>query len=225
MERFGFDDVQAQAIVDMRLRQLTGLEREKLQAEYDALMAQIHEFEEILADEKKLLTVIKTEISAIAAKYGDDRRTTIGFDEYDISMEDLIPDDPIVIARTKLGYIKRMDPDQFRTQNRGGKGIKGMQTIQDDFIEDLFMTTNHHYLLFFTNTGRVYRMKAYEIPEASRTARGTAIVNLLQLSGGEKITAVIALKEFGDDRYLFMATKNGIVKKTRIWSMMSTASL
>jgi len=216
MERFGFDDVQAQAIVDMRLRQLTGLEREKLQAEYDALLAQIQEFLSILADEKKLLAVIRTEISVIADRYGDDRKTAIGFDEYDISMEDLIPDDPTVIARTKLGYIKRMSLEQFRTQNRGGKGIKGMQTIQDDFIEDLFMTTNHHYLLFFTNTGRVYRMKAYEIPEASRTARGTAIVNLLQMTGGEKITAVIALKEFGDDRYLFMATKKGIVKKTRM---------
>ncbi|MBO4280744.1 MAG: DNA gyrase subunit A [Lachnospiraceae bacterium] len=216
MDRYGFDDVQAQAIVDMRLRQLTGLEREKLQAEYDALIAQIEEFLSILADEKKLLSVIRTEISAIADRYGDDRRTSIGFDEFDISMEDLIPDDPTVIARTKLGYIKRMGLDQFRTQNRGGKGIKGMQTIQDDFIEDLFMTTNHHFLLFFTNTGRVYRMKAYEIPEASRTARGTAIVNLLQMTGGEKITAVIALKEFGDDRYLFMATKNGIVKKTRM---------
>ena len=216
MERFGFDDVQSQAIVDMRLRQLTGLEREKLQAEYDALLAQIQEFLSILADEKKLLAVIRTEISVIADRYGDDRKTAIGFDEFDISMEDLIPDDPTVIARTKLGYIKRMSLEQFRTQNRGGKGIKGMQTIQDDFIEDLFMTTNHHYLLFFTNTGRVYRMKAYEIPEASRTARGTAIVNLLQMTGGEKITAVIALKEFGDDRDLFMATKKGIVKKTRM---------
>ncbi|MBO7632139.1 MAG: DNA gyrase subunit A [Lachnospiraceae bacterium] len=216
MERFGFDDVQAQAIVDMRLRQLTGLEREKLQAEYDALLAQIEEYLSILADEKKLLAVIKSEISIISDKYGDDRKTAIGFDDFDISMEDLIPDDPTVIARTKLGYIKRMSLEQFRTQNRGGKGIKGMQTIQDDFIEDLFMTTNHHYLLFFTNTGRVYRMKAYEIPEASRTARGTAIVNLLQMTGGEKITAVIALKEFGDDRFLFMATKKGIVKKTRM---------
>ncbi|MBO6065714.1 MAG: DNA gyrase subunit A, partial [Lachnospiraceae bacterium] len=216
MDRFDFDDVQAQAIVDMRLRQLTGLEREKLQADYDALMAQISEFVAILSDEKKLLSVIKTEISVISDKYGDDRRTSIGFDEFDISMEDLIPDDPTVIARTKLGYIKRMSLEQFRTQNRGGKGIKGMQTIQDDFIEDLFMTTNHHYLLFFTNTGRVYRMKSYESPEASRTARGTAIVNLLQLTGGEKITAVIALKEFGDDRFLFMATRKGIVKKTRM---------
>ena len=216
MERFGFDDVQAQAIVDMRLRQLTGLEREKLQAEYDALLAQIEEYLSILADEQKLLAVIKSEISIISDKYGDDRKTAIGFDDFDISMEDLIPDDPTVIARTKLGYIKRMSLEQFRTQNRGGKGIKGMQTIQDDFIEDLFMTTNHHYLLFFTNTGRVYRMKAYEIPEASRTARGTAIVNLLQMTGGEKITAVIALKEFGDDRFLFMATKKGIVKKTRM---------
>ncbi len=215
-ERFGFDDVQAQAIVDMRLRQLTGLEREKLEGEYAELMSRIAEYRAILADEKKLLGVIREEILLISAKYGDERRTTIGFDEFDISMEDLIPDDPTVIAMTKRGYIKRMSIENFRTQNRGGKGIKGMQTIEDDFIEDLFMTTNHHFLMFFTNMGRVYRMKAYQIPEASRTARGTAIVNLLQLMGGEKVTAIIALKEFGDDRYLFMATKHGIVKKTKM---------
>ncbi len=216
MERFEFDDVQAQAIVDMRLRQLTGLEREKLEGEYAELMSRIAEYRAILADEKKLLGVVKEEITFISDKFGDDRRTTIGFDEFDISMEDLIPDDATVIAMTKLGYIKRMSIENFRTQNRGGKGIKGMQTIEDDFIEELFMTTNHHYLMFFTNMGRVYRMKAYQIPEASRIARGTAIVNLLQLMGGEKVTAIVPIKEFGDDRYLFMATKHGIVKKTRM---------
>ncbi len=216
IERFELDDPQAQAIVDMRLRALTGLEREKLENEHRDLVARIAELKAILADEKLLLGVIKEEMLVISEKYGDERRTQIGMDAYDILDEDLIPHENTVIAMTRLGYIKRMSVDNFRAQNRGGKGIKGMQTIQDDFIEDLFMTTNHHYLLFFTNTGRVYRMKAYEIPEASRTARGTAIVNLLQMTGGEKITAVIALKEFGDDRYLFMATKKGIVKKTRM---------
>ncbi len=215
-EQFGFDDVQAQAIVDMRLRQLTGLERERLENEYAELMSRIAEYRAILADNKKLLSVIREEITYVSDKYGDDRRTTIGYDEFDISMEDLIPDDATVIAMTKLGYIKRMSIENFRTQNRGGKGIKGMHTIEDDFIEDLFMTTNHHSLLFFTNLGRVYQMKAYQIPEASRIARGTAIINLLQLMGGEKVTAIVPIKEFGDDRYLFMATKHGIVKKTRM---------
>ncbi len=216
MERFALSDAQAQAIVDMRLRTLTGLERGKLEAEYKELMAKIEELRAILADEKKLLGVIKEEIMQIAEKYGDDRRTSIGFDEYDISMEDLIPVSNTVIAMTKLGYVKRMSVDNFRSQNRGGKGIKGMETIDDDYIEELLMTTTHHYLMFFTNTGKVYRMKAYEIPEASRTARGTAIINLLQLQPGEKITAVIPLREYKDDHYLFMATKNGIVKKTPV---------
>jgi DNA gyrase subunit A len=216
MERFALSDAQAQAIVDMRLRALTGLEREKLEAEYAQLMDMITELKAILADEKKLLGVIREEISAIAEKYGDDRRTSIGFDEYDISMEDLIPVTNTVIAMTKLGYIKRMSIDNFRAQNRGGKGIKGMETIDEDYIEELLMTTSHHYMMFFTNTGRVYRLKAYEIPEASRTSRGTAIVNLLQLQPGEKITAVIPIKEFNDGHYLFMATKKGIVKKTPI---------
>ena len=196
MERFGLTDAQSQAIVDMRLRSLTGLEREKLEAEYKELMARIAELKAILADEKKLLGVIKEEIMVISAKYGDDRRTSIGYDEYDISMEDLIPVTNTVIAMTKLGYIKRMSADNFRAQHRGGRGIKGMETIDDDYIEELFMTTSHHYLMFFTNTGKVYRMKAYEIPEASRTARGTAIINLLQLAPGEKITAVIPIKEY-----------------------------
>ena len=216
IERFDFDDVQAQAIVDMRLRQLTGLEREKLESDYAELMKKIAEYKAILADEKVLLGVIKEEITVIRDKYGDERRTSIGFDEYDISMEDMIPDEDTVIAMTRLGYVKRMTPDNFRSQHRGGKGIKGMQTIDDDFIEELFMTTTHHYLMFFTNKGRVYRMKAYEIPEASRTARGTAIVNLLQLQPEERISAVISLKEYNDTQYLMMATKSGIVKKTKL---------
>jgi len=205
MERFGLTDAQSQAIVDMRLRALTGLEREKLEAEYKDLMARIAELKAILADEKKLLGVIKEEIMVISAKYGDDRRTSIGYDEYDISMEDLIPVTNTVIAMTKLGYIKRMSADNFRAQHRGGRGIKGMETIDDDYIEELFMTTSHHYLMFFTNTGKVYRMKAYEIPEASRTARGTAIINLLQLAPGEKITAVIPIKDYRDGWYLFIS--------------------
>ena len=215
-ERFGLTDVQAQAIVDMRLRALTGLEREKIEAEYAELMDKIAELKAILADEKKLLGVIREEIMLISDKYGDDRRTSIGFDEYDISMEDLIPKENTVICMTKLGYVKRMSVDNFRNQHRGGRGIKGMETIDDDYIEELLMTTTHHYMMFFTNTGKVYRLKAYEIPEASRTARGTAIINLLQLQPGEKITAVIPISEYTEGNYLFMATKKGIVKKTPI---------
>ena len=214
MERFELSDVQAQAIVDMRLRALTGLEREKLENEYKELMARIEQLKAILADRKVLLGVIRREILTVSEKYGDDRRTSIGFDEFDISMEDLIPRENTVITMTKLGYIKRMTVDNFRSQNRGGKGIKGMQTIEDDYIEELLMTTTHHYLMFFTNTGRVYRLKAYEIPEASRTARGTAIVNLLQLQPKEKITAVIPMRKYEKGHYLFMATKKGLVKKT-----------
>lgn len=218
MSEFELTDAQAQAIVDMRLRALTGLEREKLEAELNELLAKIAEYKEILSDKKKLLGVIKQEISVIADKYGDERRTSIGYDEYDLSMEDLIPDEPVVIARTNLGYIKRMTPDNFKSQNRGGKGIKGMQTIEEDYIKDLFMTTSHHFLTFFTNTGRVYKLKAYEIPEAGRTSRGTAIINLLQLQPGEKITAVIPIdaKKIEDKDNMFMATKKGIVKKTPI---------
>ena len=214
MERFDLSDAQAQAIVDMRLRALTGLEREKLENEYKELMARIEQLKAILADRKVLLGVIRREILTVSEKYGDDRRTSIGFDEYDLSMEDLIPRENTVITMTKLGYIKRMTVDNFRSQNRGGKGIKGMQTIEDDYIEELLMTTTHHYLMFFTNTGRVYRLKAYEIPEASRTARGTAIVHLLQLQPGEKITAVIPMRKYEKGHYLFMATKKGLVKKT-----------
>ncbi|MDY3767508.1 MAG: DNA gyrase subunit A [Lachnospiraceae bacterium] len=216
IERFALSDAQAQAIVDMRLRALTGLERGKLEAEYQELMKRIEELTAILADEKMLLGVIRTEILAIADKYGDPRRTTIGRDEMEFSTEDLIPVENVVISMTKLGYIKRMTVDNFKSQNRGGKGIKGMQIIEDDYIEDLLMTTTHHYLMFFTNMGKVYRLKAHEIPEAGRAARGTAIVNLLQLMPDEKITAIIPIREYKEGRYLFMATKNGIVKKTPI---------
>ena len=216
IERFGLDDVQAQAIIDMRLRALTGLEREKIEQEYAELMQKIAEFKAILADEKLLLGVIRKEIMEISDKYGADRRTSIGFDEDDFTDEDLIPNELTVIAMTKLGYIKRMTIDNFKSQHRGGKGIKGMQTIEDDYIEELFMTKTHHHILFFTNKGRVYRIKGYEIPEASRIARGTAIINLLQLMPEEKVTAIITLKEFDDERYLFMTTKSGIVKKTKI---------
>ena len=216
IESFGLDDAQAQAIVDMRLRALTGLERERLEQEYADLMKKIEEFKLILSDEKVLLGVIKEEIGVIRDKYGDDRRTSIGIDMDDFTDEDLIPDENTVVAITHLGYIKRMTVDNFKAQHRGGKGIKGMQTIEEDYIEDMFMTTTHHYIMFLTNKGRAYRIKAYEIPEASRTARGIAIINLLQLQPGEKVTAGIALKEFDEERYLFLATKSGIVKKTKI---------
>lgn len=216
MERFELSDPQATAIVDMRLRTLTGLEREKLEKEHAELEMRIKQLKAILADEKVLLGVIKEEILLISQKYGDDRRSKISYDLSDISVEDMIPLDNTVIAMTNLGYIKRMTVDNFKAQNRGGKGIKGMQTIDDDFIEDLLMTTTHHYLNFFTSYGRVYRLKAYEIPEAGRTARGTAIVNLLQLSPGEKITAMIPIREYSEDKNLFMVTKSGIVKKTSL---------
>ena len=216
MDRFELTDVQAQAIVDMRLRALTGLEREKLEAEYAELMEKIRKLKAILADRNTLLRVIREEILAISEKYGDDRRTAIGFDAFDISMEDMIPRENTVITMTKLGYIKRMTVDNFRSQNRGGRGIKGMQTLDYDYIEELMMTTTHHYVMFFTNTGRVYRLKAYEIPEAGRTARGTAIINLLQLMPGERITAVIPISKFEEGQYLMMATRKGLVKKTPI---------
>lgn len=214
IERFGLSDAQSQAIVDMRLRTLTGLEREKIEAEYNELMKRIDELKAILADNKKLLMVIREELSIIMDKYGDDRRTAIGYDEFDISMEDMIPNESTVITMTNLGYIKRMTPDNFRSQNRGGRGIKGMQTIDDDYIEDILMTTTHNIVLFFTNKGRVYKLKAYEIPEAGRAARGTAIVNLLTLQAGEKISAIVPVDGIKDNEYLFMATKQGIVKKT-----------
>ena len=216
MEKFQLSDAQAQAIVDMRLRALTGLEREKLEKEYEELMKRIGELKAILADRHLLLGVIKEEILAISEKYGDERRTHIGFDVYDISTEDLIPREDVVITMTKLGYIKRMTSDTFKSQNRGGRGIKGMQTLDEDYVEELFLCSTHHYIMFFTNTGRVYRLKGYEIPEAGRTARGTAIINLLQLQPEEMITAVIPIKEYEEGKYLFMATKKGLVKKTPI---------
>ena len=216
IERFGLSDAQAQAIVDMRLRALTGLEREKIENEYAELEKKIEELKAILADRRLLLGVIKKEILVISEKYGDDRRTRIGYDEFDISMEDLIPRENVVITVTNMGYIKRMSMDTFKRQNRGGKGIKGMQTLEDDFIRELFITTSHHYIMFFTNKGRVYRLKAYEIPEAGRTARGTAIINLLQLMPEEKITATIPIYEYEEGKYLFMATQKGLVKKTPI---------
>ena len=216
MERFGLTEVQSQAIVDMRLRALTGLEREKLENEHKELQIKIAELKAILADNKLLLGVIRDEISLTAEKYGDDRRSKIGFDEFDITMEDMIPRENCVIAMTSLGYIKRMTVDNFKAQNRGGKGIKGMQTIEDDYIEDLLMTSNHDNLMFFTNFGRVYRLKAYEIPEAGRTARGTAIINLLQLNPGEKISAMIPFKDYDEHNNLFMVTKKGIIKKTSV---------
>ncbi len=216
IERFGLDDVQAQAIIDMRLRALTGLEREKIEDEYKEIEIKIAEYKEILANPKRLLEVIKEEILAIKAKYADDRRTSIGIDDEEITDEDLIPNEATIIAKTKLGYIKRMTVDNFKSQNRGGKGIKGMQTIDEDYITDLVMTTSHHHVLFFTNMGRVYNLKAYNIPEASRTARGTAIINLLQLQPEEKVTNMITLRAFMEDRYLFMATRKGIVKRTSV---------
>ncbi len=216
VEEFKLTEVQAEEIVNMRLRALTGLEREKLENEYKELMAKIEELKAILADEKKLLTVIKEEILVISAKYGDERRTQIGFDDDDITIEDMIPKENVVITMSNLGFIKRMTVDNFNVQHRGGKGIKGMSNIEDDFTTELFMTTTHHYLMFFTNLGRAYRIKAYEIPEASRTARGTAIVNLLQLQANEYVTAGLALRNYDRGQYLFFATKNGIVKKTPV---------
>ena len=216
MSRFNLSDAQSQAIVDMRLRALTGLEREKLETEYAELEKKIAEYKAILADRKLLLGVIKKEILVISEKYGDDRRTAIVFDEYDISTEDLIPIEDVVINMTKMVYIKRMSNDTFKSQNRGGKGIKGMQTLDEDYVEELFMTNTHQYIMFFTNTGRCYRLKGYEIPEAGRTSRGTAIINILQLQPDEKITAMIPIKDFKEGDYLFMATKKGLVKKTPI---------
>ncbi|MBQ8490873.1 MAG: DNA gyrase subunit A [Pseudobutyrivibrio sp.] len=216
MERFGLSDAQAQAIVDMRLRALTGLERDKIQQEYNELQVLIGKLKAILSDENVLLSVIKTEITEIADKYGDDRRTSIGYDEYDISMEDMIPVTNTVVTFTKLGYIKRMNEDNFKAQHRGGKGIKGMDTIDEDYVVEMLMMSSHDYLLFFTNKGRVYRIKAYEIPESSRTSRGIAIVNILQLQPDEKVTAMIPIEDYHEDKYLFMATADGFVKKTKI---------
>ena len=215
ISRFGFSDVQAQAIVDMRLRALTGLERERLENEYNDLLAKIAYYKEILGNENKLLSVIQEELDTIAEKYGDDRKTEFTFDK-DFQAEDFISDDDVVITSTSLGYIKRMSPEHFHQQNRGGKGIKGMQTIENDYIEDLFMTTNHHYVMFFTNQGRIFRIKGYEIPEASRTARGTALVNLLSLQENEKVTATLCLRDTNEEKYLILTTKKGVIKKTKL---------
>ena len=223
MERFALTDVQAQAIVDMRLRALTGLEREKLEAEYQELERKIAYFKSILEDEKKLLAVIQEEMDLVAEKYGDDRRTGFGISD-EMEAEDLIPDEVVVVAMTNRGYIKRMNPDFFRNQARGGKGIRGMQTIEDDFITDLLMTTTHRPIDFFTNKGRLYRLKVYQIPDASRTARGTAIVNLLQLQPDEKVTAMISYRKKSETKYLFMATKQGMVKKTELSAYMNVRS-
>ncbi len=216
IERFTLSDAQSQAIVDMRLRALTGLEREKLENEYAELMKKIEELTAILADENLLLGVIRTELLQISEKYGDERRTQIGVDEDEITTEDLIPREDVVITMTKLGYIKRMTQDTFHAQNRGGKGIRGMQTLEQDYISSLLMASTHDYLMFFTSRGRVYRLKAYEIPEASRTSRGTAIINLLELLPGETITNLIVLKDFDEKNSLFMVTRRGIVKRTYV---------
>ena len=217
IKRFGLTDAQAQAIVDMRLRALTGLERGKIEAEYKELMERIANLREILADKNKLLSVIKKELEEVSAKYGDERRTQFGFDEHDISVEDMIPDEPVIVTATQLGYIKRMTVDNFRNQNRGGRGIKGMQTIEDDAVADVMMTMSHDTLLFFTNKGRAYRLKAYELPEASRTARGTALVNLLMLQPDEHVTTVIPIRDFHKEHmYLVMATKEGLIKRTEL---------
>ena len=216
MLKFNLSEVQSQAILDMQLKRLQGLEKEKLENEYNELMQKIAYFKEILSDKKKLMALIRDELQKISDKYSDIRRTSIGFDYGDITTEDLIPVEDIVITRTSLGYIKRMSIDNFKSQNRGGKGIKGMSTIENDYIEDLLLTTTHHYIMFFTNKGRVYRLKGYEIPESSRTARGTAIVNLLQLQSEEKITAVISILDYDDGEFLFMATKYGLIKKTQV---------
>ena len=216
MEAFGLSEAQAQAIVDMRLRTLTGLEREKLQNEYDELMKRIAYLKSILADEKVLLGVVREEIIEIRDKFGDERRTSIGIDDDEITVDDMIKPENVVISMTGLGYIKRMTMDNFRIQNRGGHGIKGMTKLEEDSIDRLMITNTHDYILFFTNRGRVFRLKGYEIPEASRTARGTAIINMLLLDAEEKITAMIPFKEYEDNQYLIMATRSGLVKKTSV---------
>ena len=215
IEEFGLSDAQSQAIVDMRLRALTGLERNRLENEYKELEERIAYLQSILGDEKVLLSVIRDELLTIKAKYGDDRKTAIELAEDEFNAEDLIPNEAAVIAMTKLGYIKRMSPDHFKAQNRGGKGIKGMNILDEDYIADLITINNHDYVLFFTNLGRVYQLKGYEIPEASRTARGTAVINLLQLQAGEKVTSILR-NEGHESGYLTMATKLGMIKRTNL---------
>lgn len=216
MDRFDFSEVQAQAIVDMRLRALTGLEREKLENEYNELQELIKELKAILADTKLLLQVIREEIMVVKTKFNDERRTEITFDSSEIDMEDLIKKETIIITMTHLGYVKRIPINTYKSQNRGGKGIKGMNTLEEDFVKNIFITSTHHYIMFFTNKGKAYRLKGYQVPESGRTARGTAIVNLLQLDPDEKITAVIPVKEYEEDKFLLMATKKGVVKKSSI---------
>lgn len=215
IEEFGLSDAQSQAIVDMRLRALTGLERNRLENEYKELEERIAYLQSILGDEKVLLGVIRDELLTIKAKYGDDRKTAIELAEDEFNAEDLIPNEAAVIAMTKLGYIKRMSPDHFKAQNRGGKGIKGMNILDEDYIADLITINNHDYVLFFTNLGRVYQLKGYEIPESSRTARGTAVINLLQLQAGEKVTSILR-NEGHESGYLTMATKLGMIKRTNL---------
>lgn len=214
IEAFAFTEIQAQSIVDMRLRALTGLERHKIEDEYADLVKKISYYMEILNDKNKLLGVIREEITEIAERFGDERRTKIVFDAGEIDIEDLIANDRMIITMSHLGYIKRMDEDNFRAQNRGGRGIRGTQNIDNDYVEDMLITTNHQYIMFFTNAGRVYRLKSYEIPESSRTSRGTAIVNLLQLQPDEKVTAVIAIREYVEGANIVMATRKGMIKKT-----------
>ena len=218
MERFGLSDVQAQAILDMQLKRLQGLEHEKIDEEYRQLMALIKSLKEILADENKLFDVIKSEIIEIKNKFNDERRTQIIQNPGEIDIEDLIEEEASVIAMTSLNYIKRTPLATYKSQNRGGRGIIGMQTREEDAVTRLFVCSTHDYLLFFTSFGRVYKIKGYEVPEAGRTARGLAIVNLLNISQGEKITAVVPVREFNDDRYLVMITKSGVIKKTSMES-------
>ena len=216
-KQFGLDDVQAQAIVDMRLRTLTGLERSKIEEEYAGLMKLIEKLTAIISDKKVLLGVIKKELLEISDKFGDERRTKIGFAPDDMGIEDLIERRDVVITMTKLGYIKRMGNDNFRSQNRGGRGIKGIETLKDDYIDQILMTDTHAFLMFFTNKGRVFRLKTYEVPEAGRNARGTAVINLLQLAPDEKVSAVIPVSQEDEaegSETLIMATRKGLIKRT-----------
>ena len=216
MERFGLSEKQSQAIVDMRLGRLTGLERERLENEYRELLEKIKYFKEVLGDETLVLKIVKDELHEIKSRFGDERRTKIIADEDEIDIEDLIQEEESVITLTHFGYIKRLPADTYKSQRRGGKGIVGLSTREEDFVENLFITSTHHFILFFTNKGRVYRLKAYEIPESGRQAKGTAIVNLLQLDADEKVTAVIPIAEYKEGLYLVMATRNGLIKKTNL---------
>ena len=216
MERFGLSDIQAQAILDMRLKTLSGLQREKIDEEYKQLMELIEHLRAILASEKLVFDIIKEELLEIRDKFGDDRKTKIVAQEGEIDIEDLIKEEQSVVALTHFGYIKRMPIDTYRSQRRGGKGITGIATREDDFVKEIFTASTHDTILFFSNKGKLYRLKVYELPEAGRTAKGTAIVNLLQLDNGEKISAVIPIQNFAEGKYLLMGTKNGLIKKTAL---------